>query len=295
MHFSQRYGYSQARTTIQLKSMDRELRVALWNAASTTFWPLLHPSGIGYNRKYTEVKNSEARELLKYLWIHYFNRPVDEFPSTRSGMHRWIKADFLDSGDSKWYVPYELIEKILSYYPESIKIMAFIDKCNHRLREHMSAYQIVDRIVVPITEQEQIDAIDQALASEQEPVREHLNAALKLLSHKTEPDYANSVNESMRAIESKIKTILAEDKVSVKNGLNKLQSQGKLHPAFAGGFNQLYGFASDVTRHAQRKPEATDQENGKKIVHQEEALFILTLCSTFISYLSAQAARDDHD
>ena len=43
-------------------------------------------------------------------------------------------------------------------------------------------YRIIDNIVVPITDNIELEAIDSALEKAVNPVKEHLNRALKLLS-----------------------------------------------------------------------------------------------------------------
>lgn len=279
--FAQRYGHVPVRDTVQLEQMDDDLRVALWNHLSKNIWGSL------VDHEFNDIyisHNQGVYFLLRRLWCDYFIRPEDEFPSANYGYraHAHIKKDFFNS---EWYVPYEIIEEILKYWPLA-REEKFIQTCNAVLETHMSAYRITGHILAPIIEKEQIDAINEAINGEQDSVRMHLEEALKLLSDKTQADYRNSIKESVSAVESKIKLALNTDNVSFSKGLNQLAERYSLHDSLKGALIKLYGYRGDVAAHGKIK---------SKIIKQEEAIFTLVTCSAFVSYLTAKEARHGKD
>lgn len=300
--FSRRHGHSPERTELQEDSKDQDLLTALWNLVSETFWPELRkttytihiptPSSSFFpGRNPSSSNHNNYQDLLEHLWRFRLKQKIDEFPSARREQNDRIKEHFFNS---EWYAPYDLIEEILSYYHgEFPKKESFIAECNNQLQEHKSPYQIINDLVTPIMEPEQVSTIKTALNTEQELVRSHLDNALRFLSHKTEPHYRHSINESMCAVESKLKTILGKDKVTVARGLAELRKKG-LHPAFANGLNKLYGYAGGETRHAKRELHNDNPKNTNRTVGQKEARFMLILCSAFVSYLSTWKIQDDY-
>lgn len=272
--FSQRYGYAPVRDTVQLEQMDDALRVALWNHLSENVWGALRSAYVS-----DTLKRAIHFVLLK-LWTNYFNRPIDEFPSVYYKVHEFIKEDFFNS---EWYVPYDIIEEVFEYWP-STKGEKFIQSCNSILEKHMSGYRITSHTLASIVEKEQIDAVDEAINCEPDPVRTHLENALKLLSDKTKPDYRNSVKESVSALESKFKLILNNDKISYSKGLDQLAKKYLIHNTLKEALDRFYPYRGDMTAHGSMK---------LKNVEQEEAILFLITCSAFASYLTTKEARHE--
>src|SRR5690606_9231623 len=113
-------------------------------------------------------------------------------------------------------------------------------------------------------------------------VKIHLETSLALLSNKQKPDYRNSIKESISAIESMCKIFIGDEKSTLGQTLNKLESEGHLHPALKKAFSSLYGYTSDDggIRHAL-------MESDRKIDFYE-AKFMLTTCSAFINFLKSK-------
>jgi hypothetical protein len=71
--FSQRIGLEPTRKTLQVDSMNAELRNALWNIMYAFYF-----KSAEMHRLENDVEN-----MVKYLRIHFFNMPIDEFVATR--------------------------------------------------------------------------------------------------------------------------------------------------------------------------------------------------------------------
>lgn len=74
----------------------------------------------------------------------------------------------------------------------------------------MSAYRWIDREFVPITDEEQISALEAALGNPLAQVRGHLSKALALVSDRDNPDEGNSIKESISAVESLCSAIVGK-------------------------------------------------------------------------------------
>ena len=78
----------------------------------------------------------------------------------------------------------------------------FVDSCNFALEREVSAYRFVDGVIARITEQQEVEEIEDALARSRGPVQIHLRRALELLASRDQPDYRNSIKESISSVES---------------------------------------------------------------------------------------------
>jgi hypothetical protein len=112
----------------------------------------------------------------------------------------------------------------------------------------MPGYRFVSGHIVQITSEEEIVAIEQALAlpDSLKPVREHLRQSLMLLADRKAPDYRNSIKESISAIESLSKIISGLPKATLNPALNTVEKKTALHPVLKEAFQKLYGYTSDA-------------------------------------------------
>ncbi|HTG07978.1 MAG TPA: hypothetical protein VK635_28520 [Bradyrhizobium sp.] len=116
-------------------------------------------------------------------------------------------------------------------------------------------------------------------ASEFHGARAHLRNAA---SHLTAGNFADSVRESIHAVESVSRTLDASADLS--KALAKLEQKISIHAAMKKGFTSLYGYASDENgiRHALL-------EAGEAKVAEADALFMIGACAAFVSYLLNKA------
>lgn len=156
------------------------------------------------------------------------------------------------------------------------------------LGREVAGYRVIDNIVVPISDPTQIDSITLGLSSARDsPMHgayDHLATSLRLLSNREQPDYRNSIKESISAIESAASSLTNKERPDINDALRILSEQGNLHPALREAFVKLYGWTSDEdgVRHALMQQSS---------LGFEDAQFMLVACSAFLHYLVAKASQ----
>jgi hypothetical protein len=289
--FSQREGLKPLKQTIQIDSVDEDLKNDLWNCF-LKFVEVLTP--------FIGVKL--FRRLGELLWINYFKQPLDTLSNDPSEIYKYIRDYFFDS-KRKWNEIYDFIEFVVNVYPFVVNddvdskrknefIKAFIKACNIVLERELSAYRFVGEKIIKITSEIEIKEIEEALENTKnidklKPVNEHLKRAIELLSDRKSPDYRNSIKESISALESLCKIIINDRKAALGEALDKMKDQKiiDLHSALYEIGRKLYGYASDYggIRHGKSDPNCN--------VNFEDAKFILLCCSSYINYLIAKASE----
>ena len=82
----------------------------------------------------------------------------------------------------------------------------------------------------------EVAALEEALGDNRFPqVTAHLDSALTKLSSRDNPDYRNSIKESISAVES-MASIVAGKKATLEDALRKPEGAGRIHPALTKGF-----------------------------------------------------------
>ncbi len=143
----------------------------------------------------------------------------------------------------------------------------------------MSGYRFVDNYIVPIVNEIEIKEIEEALECKYTPVRQHLSNALELLSDRENPDYQNSIKESITAVESVAKIITGKE-TDLASCIKAIDID--LNKQFKTSMINLYGWTckEDGIRHGHTKEELKTSF--------EEAKYMLVSCSAFVNYLIAK-------
>jgi hypothetical protein len=183
-----------------------------------------------------------------------------------------------------WNEVYEFIEFVANSYFDFQTNQEFMEACNSVLKRELSAYRFIGGVIIPITSDEEITELEEALIVSQK-YTQHLNRALELLADKKAPDYRNSIKESISAVEALAKLITESPKATLGDALPLLENKlGSLHPALRRAFSNLYGYTNDAQgiRHALL---------GESDLDVEDAKFMLIVCSAFINYLISKADK----
>jgi hypothetical protein len=200
--FSERFGFNPVRSALQIDAIDDGLRNQLWNLIGMRLFSAL-PSSEGHTGNYLPIL--PANETFKILSHYYFKKPIDQIGTSYLGAVRRLRDYFFSC---QWYEVYDLVEFLPKLLDGQAK-QDFVDELNESLKEEMSGYRLVSGLISPITDEQQILAIEQALTSPDslKPTREHLRQALKHLADRANPDYRNSIKESVLAVEALCKII----------------------------------------------------------------------------------------
>jgi hypothetical protein len=148
------------------------------------------------------------------------------------------------------------------------------------LEEEKSAYRLIGRQISPITSESEVKEVDAAarVGGKHKPIATHIQAAIRLYSDRKNPDYRNSIKESISAVEAAVKIITEDEKATLGQALTIVQQKHNLHAALKEALSRLYGYTSDEEgiRHAILE--------GPK-VNEADARFMLVICSAFANYL----------
>lgn len=267
--FSEKYGYS-VKKAIQHESIDTSLRNRIWN--------VFYVNGIQAGGL-----SAERIELVLHGEQTIEEKVADKLGFTVDGKGVNNSQDRIKKyviSDCQWYEVYDFIEIHLSFLNQ-VDRSSISNEYNKVLEEEKSGYRIIAGEIVPITDQVELDIIDETLSSAFAPVKAHLKKALELYADRNNPDYENSVKESISAVESMCCIITESDGKDATLGtvIKKLGSNGiHIHGAMQKAFLQLYGYTSDEDgiRHG-----GIDFKN----VPQEDAKYMLVSCSAFVNYL----------
>ncbi|WP_375471883.1 AbiJ-NTD4 domain-containing protein [uncultured Nostoc sp.] len=266
--FSQRRGLKPISEIIQIDSMNDDLRNSLWNVLSTNFF-------LQYSKFVQVGIVTHIDVFIKFLWDKYFKYPLDNLPTRPRESVNWLLKYFQNC---QWYEVYDFLEITINYF-QSPKL---VENINFVLERELAGYRFVGGVFTDITNEQEIEMLEQAVDDKNFPaVSTHLKRSLALMSDKENPDYRNSIKESISAVESLAKAITAKPKATLADALKVLEVSHNLHPALKNSFLILYGYTSDEggIRHAMlSEPDLTIAD----------AKFFLLSCTSFINYLKSK-------
>lgn len=279
MRFSERIGKRQIKVEIQLNYMDKDLLNGLWNVITVH---ILEPM-----RREKYIPYSDYDQLVKLLWLNHFKEPLDEIPYSTLDIRVLLRERYFSWNYLEVYDFIDFIASVEHQVSPIIK-QRYIKNCNEILKRELSGYRFVNNQLAPITNELEINSIESAindsLDNNFKGVNLHLTEALNKLSDKSNPDYRNSIKESISAVESACQQITGDTKSELGKVLKKLDEVQPIHKALSQGFMKIYGYTSDSNgiRHAMMEKDKLDQE---------DALYMLVACSAFSNYLMAKANK----
>ena len=268
--FSERKGLKPVSEIIQVDSMTAELRNSLWNVLEVALW-----SRRDFVR--THYGTPPIYLLGRSLWSSYFKKPIDSCPYEGDEVLKIIRDYFFSC---KWYEVYDFLEFIVSAHEASR--LGLAEPFNVVLERELSGYRFAAGHLVNVTNQEEIEMIEEAARdSKFAGVSAHIDRALELYADRENPDFRNSIKESISAVESIARVVSGNDKATLGDALKSIEKSGQLHRALKEGFLKLYGYTSNEQgiRHAMLdEPHLT----------AADARYFLVSCSAFVNYLKSQ-------
>ena len=135
--------------------------------------------------------------------------------------------------------------------------------------------------IVPAVTPEEGNAVVEALQTLRKArlggAASHLRDASECINAR---DWSGSVRESIHAVESVARQLDPDASKTLGPALASIEMRGTLHPALKDAFKKLYGYTSDEQgiRHATLDPADSN-------VGMNEAVFMLSACASFASYL----------
>lgn len=302
--FSDRNGIGKLNTNIQVKNFDKRTRIVFINKLQETLSKLLYDTGSQASGSFS-IDN-----LADYIFVEVYNLEMDankKFPKsyednygksslfydivastikhdTYDKVLTVIEAIFQWTKQNVWYRPCRWVMTANGQRKKScIDEMQYFNKV---FEQEFVGYRFIGDIITPITDEVEAKEIETGLSVEFGGCRSHIQKALAFLSDRENPDYKNSIKESISAVESICQIIAENNKATLGQALKMLEDKGiKLHPALKSAFSSLYGYTSDEggIRHAEGLFESN--------VTFEEAKYMLVSCCAFVNYLIAEYGK----
>lgn len=274
--FSEVYGYKE-KTTIQYECVSAKLRQRIWNLF---YQEEIVKGGLSSGRLQQALNGEQTIEskIADVLGFSISTTIKGESAQTK------IEAYLLEK--SEWYEVYDFIEIHIQCTEESQKNRLQI-KYNDLLEYEKSGYRLVNGVISPITNKTEIASIETATATELDSVNQHIQKALILYADLENPDYENSIKESISAVEAiccKI-TGMSGSNATLGKAIKKLKENDiHIHAAMESAFSSLYGYTSD---------EDGIRHGGMEFanVPAEDAKYMLVSCSAFVNYLAEKLSK----
>ena len=270
--FSQREDYEDLPQPLQLEELPRDARIMIWNV----FYDYLHPY---------ELNESEVLDTWRDVWRLHFVKPADQMPTSleiiRSFVRRYVQIPSFNQ-------VFDFIEYVMRHEscPDT-----FTDKMAQAFRASNLAYTIdtgKQPTILPAAAPAEGEALVESLhvieISGLEASAVHLRNAV---SHINDQKWADSIRESIHAVESTARSLAPESANSLGPALQSIDKHQRLHPALKGAFEKLYGYTSDEQGIRHPLIDGTEANVGR-----DEAIFMLGACASFASFLCRKCAPD---
>ena len=270
--FAQAEGVEALPSQLRLKEVSPELRARLWLVIQVS----MRVDATGETRP--GRLGRKWYSILLARWIFIQHQMVDLFDASYSSQLEMARQ-LINAGD------YIQIFDFLQFVMRSADCpKIFAADLDGALSASKAAYRVLDNdTIVPITSEFELQSLQAAFAhlnqSEFQGARSHLKAASSEL---TSGNFAASVRESVHAVESVARVISPSG--SLAGALERLENKAELHHALRLGFSKIYGFTSDEK--GIRHP-LLDEPVSR--VGEEEAVFMIGACASFVSYMIAKA------
>lgn len=261
--FSERYGYVEK--PFIFEDITQSLLNRIWNI---------------YQRKihadFIDAFSNHLREIMDHFGLLYsdsYSYGDTMITYNLESFKKWLFS-------AEWFYVYDFIDVYLSCLKADERKKES-DLFNKILVEENAGYRISKGKVTPITDENEIEAIEEAQNSPYDVVSSHIRKATQLFSRRPRADYMNTVKEAISAVEAMccIITGMTGRNATLGNAIDKLQEKGVyIHPFMVDGYKALYKYSSNEggVRHGGIEP-------GN--VTFEDAKYMLVSCSAFVNYM----------
>ena len=273
--FSDRNNIKPINKTIQFYDFDQDTRIKIHNAVSKLLSTCYH----------LFIYSSSAKLFIaEYCCEHLFNISITSRECNYDNVIYLIKETiegntYDDVLDVIEFICTDLLDAVLEKTEKTFfkNDYQFKETINHLFENEYVGYRFVNDIILPITNKDEINAIENASSSPYQGVNQSIIKASSYLSSKNK-DYENSIKESITAVESLCSIITGNEKGTLGQLINEVEKTKHIHPALKEAISKLYGFASDVPgiRHGGEEP----ADN----IRFEDAKLVLLICSSLINY-----------
>jgi hypothetical protein len=267
--FAQRVGAEPLPVQLRPDQVSKGLRAALWGEV---FARIAACAPHGY------INREPWRSILFRKHVEFDQGMADDFTQNWQGQQTLL-SNLFRAG--QYHHVYGCIEFFLKDEDCPLDLS---DRISGIFEKHQAPFQIIDKqYLMPIASEEQGKLVTHALEALRKTPMAASSAHLKhSIDFLNKGQWAKSIAESIHAVESVARKIEPSAN-TLDPALKKLAPKINMHPALQGAFGKLYGYTSDAqgVRHA-----LIDQAAA---VDRDDAIFMLTACAAFSSYLVNKA------
>lgn len=280
--FSDRAGITSPQQPIQLDGISDGLRNRLWNLIRGLY-PITN-----FDIIYDAVKKRYL-PYISELADSFFKASIDVIPMGGLEQIGWLRTNFFRL---EWWDAYNFIEEFFAVFKKetfSNQSETFTNTLNRLLEDEHSGYRMVNGEIIPIGDVREIAEIEDALEASElynlGGAREHFDTALEHFSNRPNPDYRNTIKESISAIESLMGILAPKQRNNFTKAIKSLEKPLSLHGSFVQSLIKLYGYTSDKDgiRHA--------IFDDKSDVGFDEAKFMLVSTTALFNFLVSKAVK----
>lgn len=278
--FSEKYNFS-PKIVLDKQDVPETLKNRIWNILYSAFF-----QNIGefdqYDYSYRESRandfyTNEFNSLSVDLRHNFFKLPIDSRPIDPNEERQELRRLYFRTDFPKFYNLLEyLAENYYLYDGEGDWIIA----CNNIFVDEGVQFRFVCKKITPVLDPQEMEEIEKAT---KDSGVDHINQALDLYAKRPEPDYRNSIKESLSAVEATYRKFTGKAHRNIGDAISEMENMGiNLPPILKEAFSKIYGWGSDGRsgiRHALME-EFTN-------VGEAEARLILVMCSAYVNYLKS--------
>jgi len=263
--FSQRIGARQPPKS-GLEEASPELRTALWN--------VLHKPAFPEELEHRERALANARAL----WSHLGWR-IDQVPQLPHQIRAALATEWFSC---RWPDFFDLIEftaRLLAS-PLGPTRHQWFEMLNRVLEAKGCAYRFLAEHIVPLTNSAEAAEVAAGADSAMPAVAAHIREARNLLPPNADASPANSIRESIAAVEAALRHLTGNPSATLSEGLAAFEAaHGALRPSLRQGLLTLCGCTASVAGVADDRHAEVDE------VTRDDARLMLVACSAFTNYL----------
>jgi hypothetical protein len=271
--FSQRMGMKPEKKDLQIDDIDFELRTGLWNLIKVSIIDDL-------------IDERDFGSFCALLWHKHYKLAVDTIPDYDNQRVGFIRSRFFNY---EWNEVYDFLEFTITANIGDHTKEKFVERINNLLESEFSGYRLINALVVPISNPVEVEEINMTLNkiayfTSLNGANIHLTEALNMISNKTNPDYRNSIKESISAVETVCRVLTGES--TLGKALKAFENKGIiLDVQIKSGFEKIYAYSNsqEGIRHA------IIDNNSSPDFH--DAKYMLVSCSAFINFLIGKCTR----
>lgn len=260
---------------LEKHDLPKGLRNRIWNVLWSTHF------NDGQIQKIDGNYSDTFAGLSGRLRHSYFKVPIDDRSPSPNDERQYIRSLYFKLQFPDFYDFLEVMAGtyVASTYPEGDdRTDQFVKRCNFVLKQEKACFRFISNLVTPITNEEEMAEVEKAAATDE--AGSHIQRAIELYRDKNNPDYRNSVKESISAVEATYRRLTGNEHKDIGTAIVEMEKEGMHLPkSLKNGFTAIYGWTSgeDGIRHAQTE--------GARSVTEAEARLMLVMCSAYVNYL----------